>query len=45
MKKHLTTPTNIKGKRKHGFRKRMASRNGRAVLGRRRQKGRKKLCV
>ncbi|MBI4706754.1 MAG: 50S ribosomal protein L34 [Candidatus Omnitrophica bacterium] len=45
MKKNLTTPTNIVGKRKHGFRKRMASSDGREVLRRRRQKGRKKICI
>lgn len=43
MKKNITTPTNIKGKRKHGFRKRMASPGGRGILARRRQKGRKVL--
>jgi len=43
MKKNLKTPTNIVGKRKHGFRKRMKSRHGRDVLKRRRQKGRKKI--
>ncbi|HDN86119.1 MAG: 50S ribosomal protein L34 [Candidatus Omnitrophota bacterium] len=45
MKKRLTTPTKLKGKRKHGFRKRMATRSGRAILRRRRKKGRKKLTV
>jgi len=45
MKKHLTTPTNIVGKRKHGFRKRMKSATGRQVLKRRRQKGRKKISI
>jgi large subunit ribosomal protein L34 len=45
MKKNLKTPTNIVGKRKHGFRSRMASRKGRDVLRRRRQKGRKKLSI
>ena len=44
MKKHLTTPTNIAGKRKHGFLVKMATKAGRATLSRRRQKGRKKLC-
>lgn len=43
MKKHLKTPTILKGKKKHGFRARMASQDGQAVLKRRRQKGRKTL--
>jgi large subunit ribosomal protein L34 len=43
MKKNLKTPTNIVGKRKHGFRSRMKSRGGRGVLRRRRQKGRKSI--
>jgi len=43
MKKHLKTPTNIVGKRRHGFLKKMASRGGRRVLARRRSKGRKSL--
>ena len=45
MKKTLKTPTKIKGKRKHGFRHRMETADGRAILKRRRQKGRKKLAV
>ncbi|MDO8675305.1 MAG: 50S ribosomal protein L34 [Candidatus Omnitrophota bacterium] len=43
MKKHLKTPTNIVGKKRHGFRKRMATSDGRNVLKRRRAKGRNKL--
>ena len=45
MKKGQTTPTKVKGKKKHGFRKRMASRTGKQILSRRRKKGRKKLTV
>ena len=43
MKKHLKTPTKIKGKRRHGFRRRMATADGRKVIKRRRYKGRKRL--
>jgi len=43
MKKNLKTRTNIKGKRVHGFRKRMETSSGQDVLKRRRAKGRAKL--
>jgi len=45
MKKHLKTPTNIVGKRRHGFRSKMATKSGRRTLKRRRQKGRIRLCT
>ncbi|MDD4893848.1 MAG: 50S ribosomal protein L34 [Candidatus Omnitrophica bacterium] len=45
MKKHLKTPTNIVGKRKQGFRSKMARKAGRKVLKRRRQKGRRRLSL
>ncbi|MEA3488738.1 MAG: bL34 family ribosomal protein [Candidatus Omnitrophota bacterium] len=41
----MTTKSNLKRKRKHGFRKRSSSRSGQDILRRKRNKGKKVLSA